>query len=35
LTTRTAIQKALTGQASVEAALKEAAAKVKSILAKK
>jgi multiple sugar transport system substrate-binding protein len=35
LTTRTAIQKALTGQASVEAALKEAAAKIKTILAKK
>ena len=35
LATRTAIQKALTGQASVEAALKEAAAKIKTILAKK
>jgi ABC-type glycerol-3-phosphate transport system substrate-binding protein len=35
LTTRTAIQKALTGQASVDAALKEAAAKIKTILAKK
>jgi multiple sugar transport system substrate-binding protein len=35
LTTRTAIQKALTGQATVEAALKEAAAKIKTILAKK
>jgi multiple sugar transport system substrate-binding protein len=35
LATRTAIQKALTGQASVEAALKDAAAKIKTILAKK
>jgi multiple sugar transport system substrate-binding protein len=35
LATRTAIQKALTGQASAEAALKEAAAKIKEILAKK
>ena len=35
LATRTAIQKALTGQATVEAALKEAAAKIKTILAKK
>ena len=35
LATRTAIQKALTGQASVEDALKEAAAKIKTILAKK
>jgi multiple sugar transport system substrate-binding protein len=35
LTTRTAIQKALTGQASVEEALKEAAAKIKAVLAKK
>jgi multiple sugar transport system substrate-binding protein len=35
LATRTAIQKALTGEASAEAALKEAAAKIKEILAKK
>jgi multiple sugar transport system substrate-binding protein len=35
LATRTAIQKALTGQASAEAALKEAAAKIKEVLAKK
>ncbi len=35
LATRTAIQKALTGEASAEAALKEAAAKIKAILAKK
>ena len=35
LATRTAMQKALTGQASVEDALKEAAAKIKTILAKK
>jgi multiple sugar transport system substrate-binding protein len=35
LATRTAIQKALTGQASAEAALKDAAAKIKEILAKK
>jgi multiple sugar transport system substrate-binding protein len=35
LATRTAIQRALTGEASAEAALKEAAAKIKEILAKK
>ena len=35
LATRTAIQRALTGEASAEAALKEAAAKIKDILAKK
>jgi multiple sugar transport system substrate-binding protein len=35
LATRTAIQKAITGQASAEEALKEAAAKIKEILAKK
>jgi multiple sugar transport system substrate-binding protein len=35
LATRTAIQKALTGQASAEDALKEAATKIKEILAKK
>jgi multiple sugar transport system substrate-binding protein len=35
LATRTAIQKALTGQATAEAALQEAAAKIKAILAKK
>ena len=35
LATRTAIQKALTGQASAADALKEAAAKIKEILAKK
>jgi multiple sugar transport system substrate-binding protein len=35
LATRTAIQKALTGEASAEAALKDAAAKIKEILAKK
>jgi multiple sugar transport system substrate-binding protein len=35
LATRTAIQKALTGQASAEEALKEAAAKIKAIMAKK
>jgi multiple sugar transport system substrate-binding protein len=35
LATRTAIQKALTGEATAEAALKEAAAKIKEILAKK
>ena len=34
LATRTAIQRALTGEASAEAALKEAAAKIKDILAK-
>ena len=35
LAIRTAIQKALTGEASAEAALKEAAAKIKETLAKK
>jgi multiple sugar transport system substrate-binding protein len=35
LATRTAIQKALTGEASAEAALKDAAAKIKTILEKK
>jgi multiple sugar transport system substrate-binding protein len=35
LATRTAIQRALTGEASAEAALKDAAAKIKEILAKK
>ncbi len=35
LATRTAIQKALTGEASAEAALKEAAAKIKAIMEKK
>ena len=35
LATRTAIQKALTGEASAEAALKEAAAKIKTIMEKK
>ena len=35
LATRTAIQRALTGEATAEAALKEAAAKIKEILAKK
>ncbi len=35
LATRTAIQRALTGEASAEAALKEAAAKIKEVLAKK
>jgi multiple sugar transport system substrate-binding protein len=35
LATRTAIQRALTGQATVEAALKDAAAKIKALLPKK